>query len=109
MAGKVIKHIVVEAIAGADFDCLQTVQNINLGKSNSGHAADCAALAYQYGIEPAATTLAPGYGAKFMSTLTQPLPNLVIKLCRKRATTHPCGVSLDDPQHEAGRIGAQPF
>ena len=107
VGGEIIKRLVAELIAGADFDRVEPVQHVNLGERNAGDARHRDRLAHQHGVEPAAAALAARDGAEFMAALAEPLSGIIVEFGRERPRPHARRISLGDAQHETDRRRAK--
>ena len=68
-ADAVIMQVI--GITHANRDFLQPIQHVKLGQAKARQRVDIHGRAQRHGVEPAATSRAPGRGAEFVSPLRQ--------------------------------------
>ena len=93
----------VEPIAGADFDRIEAIEDIEFGEGDAVDAGGQHGLAHECGVEPAATARTAGDDAEFLSALAQELSGLVLELGRKRPFADAGRIGLGDTQHVMDR------
>lgn len=96
---KVIDFLSVKLVADADFQLVETIENIELGQRDAGNTIGGDRLAHQRGIEPATTTLATGNSAELMTFFAEELADFVMQFGRERAFADAGGVSLGDAEN----------
>src|SRR5690606_29283036 len=97
--GQVVEHLAVHPVADADLQRLQAVEHIQLGQGDAVDAVDGDRLAYQHGVEPAATTGPAGVDPDFPTDGGEVLAHRVVEFAGEGSLTDPGGVGLHDAQH----------
>src|SRR5277367_89782 len=81
---QVIDLAAVEPIADADFDLVETVEDVELGQRQTVDAARPHRLPYQHGIEPTAASRPAGHDAELLAAFAQHPADLVLLLRGER-------------------------
>ena len=97
----------VQAIARADFDFLQSVQNVQLGQGDACNAARDNGLAHHDGVKPSAAALTACYRPKLMAAFAETLADFIGQFRRKGAFADTGCIGFGDTQHIVQRAGPQ--
>ena len=109
LAGRqVVDLAAIQPIAGADFDLVEAVEDVELGQREAIDAADAHGLAHQHGIEPAAAARPSGHNAELLAPLAENPADLVLLLGGERSFADARRIGLADAEHIADRAGAEP-
>src|SRR5437763_4557535 len=103
---KVVDFGTVQAVSDANFDLLETVEDIEFGEGQPGDAAGTDGLPHQYGIEPAATARPPRDRSELAPALSQAGSDLVLLLGRERPLSYPRAIRLADSEDVTDRARA---
>ena len=82
---KDICHATVEFVTGANAQCIEAIEHIQLGDAQTGKPVDLGCTLQRRRIEPAATTWATGDRAELIAALAQAFANIIFKFGWKRA------------------------
>ncbi len=104
---KIVDFAAVEAIADAELDLVEAVEDVELGQSDALDAAGADRLPHQHGVEPAAAARPAGDDAELLALGAERLADLVELLGRERPGADPRRVGLADAEHVADRVRAE--
>ena len=100
--------LAVQFIRHADFDFIQTVENIKLGQGQSVNPPDFDGLTYHHGVEPSAAAFAPRGGAEFMADTAQCFADVIELFGRERPRPDAGGVGFCNTQNIPDRFRPDP-
>src|SRR5262249_3639362 len=104
---QIIDVAAVQPVADADLELRQLVEHVELRQRDAVYAADFARLAYEAGIEPAATAWPSRHRAELNAALADEPSRLVLEFGRERPLASPRGVGLGDAEHVVDRAWAE--
>ena len=102
MGGQIVVGHAVQIIADADFQFLESVEHVQFGQRNAGHARYRKRLPHQHGVKPAAAALTPGDRAEFMTAFAKPLADIVVQFGGERSGSDARGIGLGNSEYIAG-------
>src|ERR1700723_1146214 len=97
------RHVVVALafhdVADADFDGIDSGQDVELGERERPHPVDASGVAREHTVEPSDTSRTSGGSAEFVALFAQRIRQVASKLARKGSGADARRVALADAEH----------
>src|SRR5260370_14847619 len=97
--GHVVVALALHHVADADFNRIDSGQNVELGERERPHPVDASSVTGEHRVEPSDTSRTPRGGAELVTLFAQRIRQVAGELARKGTGSDARRIALADAEH----------